>query len=379
MNGKLTLSFSVATFIAAVGLMFFLADVRDRLDRVEKEVAAQGAPAEAPRTRGAVPPAGDEGAESGEREGNILDSKDPLEKLDWLIEKAEESDTDAYDFYSDLSQEQYKIKRALAQLKTTVMRILQGLRDSGDFPGLAPDLPAHRAPLTAENLQKYKEDAEKFGIRVEEGKVTARGILNGRQDRAYPIEYFMTRFPDAGHETLVHLMGTATVEDFKDPPYPSLEGLATALYKALLAAGFEEGEGSHPDPDSPDPRAPQWVLATGDTVYLYVRYEEDGETKLARATDWVIDPATGSPLPHDCFKFTGSLRIEHPDTGEEVLLAEPRGFLVSVFPDRAAMVEVALKTAVNNNYQYNWPRLPKHDMATPLYVDLIFSRTPLEK
>ena len=33
MNGKLTLSFSVATFIAAIGVMFFLSDVRGRLAR----------------------------------------------------------------------------------------------------------------------------------------------------------------------------------------------------------------------------------------------------------------------------------------------------------------------------------------------------------
>ena len=158
---------------------------------------------------------------------------------------------------------------------------------------------------------------------------------------------------------------------------PNLEGLSTALYKAMLAAGFNEGEGSHPDPESPDPRAPRWVLATGDTVYVYVRYEVDGQPRLSRATDWVVDPATGTVLPEDSFKFTGSLRIEHPDTGEEMLLAEPRGLLVSVFPDRSALIEVALNTAVNNNYQYNWARLPPFKGDGFFYVDLIFSKKPL--
>jgi hypothetical protein len=323
---------------------------------------------------------GTPGGESEEaREGSPLDSKDPLVKLDWLIAKIEEMDGTAYDYYNDLAQEQYQLKRAVAQLKTAVLRILQGLRDSGDFPGLAPPLPAHKEPLTAETAKAFQEAAESFGIQVEPGRVTARGLLNAAQDKAYPIEYFMTRFPDAGHETLVHLIGTARIEDFAEPPYPSLEGLPTALYKALRAAGFEEGRGSHPDEDSPDPRAPRWVLATGDTVYIYVKYTEDGQPRTVRATDWVIDPKTGTTLPEDCFKFTGSVRIEHPDTGEEMLLAEPRGFLVSVFPDPAALVEVALESAVNNNYEYNWSRLPRHEPGKPFYVDLVFSKTPLER
>ena len=101
--------------------------------------------------------------------------------------------------------------------------------------------------------------------------------------------------------------------------------------------------------------------------------------RLARATDWMVDPETGQPLPEDCFKFTGSLRIEHPDTGEEMLLGERSGRLISVWPDRSALVEVALKSAVKNNYQYNWSRLPKQEGSGPFYVDLIFSKTPMKK
>ena len=33
----------------------------------------------------------------------------------------------------------------------------------------------------------------------------------------------------------------------------------------------------------------------------------------------------------------------------------------------------------NNNYQYNWSRLPKHAEGEPFYMDVIFSKTPLEK
>jgi hypothetical protein len=374
MNDKLLLSFTVATFVAALGVMWFLAGVRGRLDHVEQEVAAVRTATERPP---AAPLTG--GGKKGQGEVNPLETKDPVVKLDWLIEKLEEVDDNAYEYYNDTAQELYQTKRDLTRLRAVVLRILQGLRTSGDFPGMAPDLPEPQEPISAETAEKYRAEAERYGIRVEPGRVTARGLLNASQDKAYPIEYFMTRFPDAGHETLVHLIGSARVEDFSEPPFPDLGGLCTALYKALLAAGFSEGEPSHPDPESPDPQTPRWVLASGDKVYLYVRYEEDGQENLARATDWVIDPTTGAPLPEDSFRFTGSTRVEDPNTGEPILLAEPRGFLVSVFPDHAALIEVALETALKNNYQYNWSRLPKHPGNGPFYVDLIFSKTPLKK
>ena len=40
----------------------------------------------------------------------------------------------------------------------------------------------------------------------------------------------MTRFPDAGHETLVHLLGRAKFEDGREPPDPS-------LYSRLVQGG----------------------------------------------------------------------------------------------------------------------------------------------
>ena len=43
MHGKLTLSFTLATFIAAIGLLFFLSDVRKRLVKVERDLMAREA------------------------------------------------------------------------------------------------------------------------------------------------------------------------------------------------------------------------------------------------------------------------------------------------------------------------------------------------
>jgi len=374
MNGKLTLSFAVATFIAAIAALFFISEVRNRLTRVERELAAPASTSHAAPPATAASPAGDAPGEGQPPSATGTDRQ----KLDWLIQKLDEVDTRVYEGIVDLEQTLYEIKRQVDTVQGVSRRVLDGLRQSGNFKGFVSSLPEPRKPLTIEQRKEYKAEAARFGFQVEEGRVTARGLLNGAQDKAYPIEYFMTRFPDAGHETLVHLMGKATIEEFKEPPFPDLTGLCTAFYKGLLAAGFQQGEGSHyeRDPTGPDD-VPPWVLATGDTVHVYVRWQEDGQTKLARASDWVIDPTTKSPLPEDCFRFTGSMRVEKRETGDEMLLAEGNGFLMSVYPDRSALIEVALASARNNNYIYNWSRLPKHDDTKPFYIDLIFSKTPL--
>ena len=376
MNDKLTLSFSVATFIAAIGLLFFLSDVRNRVAHLEREHPAPATPADTPAPKPAPGPAGGADAPI-----DPLATQDPVKKLDWIIGKLEEIDTRVYEGVVDLESELYQQKREVDKIKVLARRLLDGLRQSGDYPGLQSSLPEPRKPLTIEQRKEYKAEAERWGIQVEDGQVVARALLNGAQDKAYPVEYFMTRFPEAGHETLVHLMGKATLEDFAEPPYPNLQGLSTALYKALLAAGFEQGEGSHPEGEPKAPGEPvPWVMASGDTVYMVARWTDDeGQVQRARATDWVLDPETKSTLPEDCFKFTGSARVEHRETGDEMLLAEARGFIVSVYPDRAAMIEVALESAARNNYAYNWSRLPSHDGSKPFYIDLIFSKTPLTK
>ena len=366
MHGKLTLSFTVATFIAAIGLLFFLSEVRQRLAKVERDLQAREAVEAQPKR----PAAGTE---------DPLATKDVQKKLDWMIEKLEEVHTQVYEGVIDLESEMYQVRQDLGRVKIRVSRILEGLRESGDFSGFQSSLPEPKKPLTMEQRKAYKAEAEAWGIKVKDGVVVARGLLNGEQDRAYPIEYFMTRYPEAGHETLVHLLGNASLEDWAEPPFPNLTGLVTALYKGLLAAGFTEGKFSHPEREAKEPfEQVPWVLATGDSVYMYVRWKDaDGKLAFARATDWMLDPKTEAVLPEDCFKFTGSLRVEHRETGDEMLLSEARGFVVSAYPDRAALIEVALQSVIGGHLAYNWSRLPKHEEGKPFYVDLVFAREPL--
>ena len=373
MNGKLALSFAFAAVILAAGGLYA---VFYRMGALEDRVAGLSA-ASAGRAPPKVVP---DPRKHDEAQDDVLASKDPLAKLDHLVDALGKVDGQLYDYYTDLSSDVHALKREVAQIEATLRQVIQGLGrpGAGGLPGIGWALAPREAPLDEATKKAYLEAAAAAGVNVEEGRVTVRGFLNFSPNRAMPIEHFMTRYPEAGHETLVHLIGKRSLEELRENPYGALKGLPTALYKGMVAAGFREGVGSHPEPTSDPREKPRWVLATGDVVYVACRYERGGATHVARATDWVIeDPAKGALLPADCLRFTGSARADDPDTGEPVLAAEMGGLLVSVWPTPQALVEVALPSALENVYTYNSARIPPEEGKGILYLDVIFSRTPV--
>ncbi len=388
MNGKLNLTFSVATFIAAIGLLLSQRCMNERLNRVEQVVQKDGGGrpvgAYGPRTNPAGTRYPDEPDENGGEDEvgdgdyvDPIDVRDPLVKLDYLIEKIREMEDDNFESYSDLSQDLIAIKREIGYLKSSQRRLIRGLASGGGLAGFAPTLPKLGTPIDGGMREKFMKEAAAHGVKVEEGRVSVRGFLNMSPRTNMPIEFFVTRYPESSHETLVHLVGDKSPAVVNENPYRALAGLPTAVYKGMLAAGFEQGMFSRPDPDS-DPQDPKWLLATGDTVYVYLKYENDEGVHVARATDWVIDPSTGTVLPHDCFKFGGSMRHDDFETGEEALLSESRGLIVTVWPNAGAIVEVALQSSLLNNYQYNFERIPELNRETELFLEVIFSKEPLD-
>ena len=283
MPAKLLLSFAVATFIAALASVWVLAEVRRpggvagglrrhpargrpggavRRPRLHgpqgpacpgaRPRGEPGAPFPAPRAA----PAGAEDVPPSGEAPSPLESRDPLVKLDHLIKKADELSNDAYDVATTTySGDLMALKREMRQLKAMLATVLQGLAAGRPGAGLSLGwgLPPRGAPLDGAKAKAFVEEADRHGIAVEAGRVTAKAMLNISPNKQMPIEYFITRFPESGHETLVHLVGSRTMDDLAKDPVGGLRGLGTALYKALLAAGFHEGEGSRPDPDSTDP------------------------------------------------------------------------------------------------------------------------------
>jgi hypothetical protein len=372
MAGKLALSFALAALIVAIGGFFAvlgrLDDLRERVDARDRGGAAR---TDTVRRDDDLP-----FEEASEEEPGPGD--DPARQIAWLVEAVQRVQDDAYDYYSDTSSDLHALKREVGKIEGMLRKVVQGITGPGTaFPGVGWGLAARGEPLDDQVRQAYRAEAERHGVMVEEGRVTVRGFLNLSPDATMPIEYYMTRYPVLGHETLVHVVGKRSFEEIQEDPWGALQGLPTAIYKGMIVAGFREGEAAHPDPES-DPRNPTWVLATGDVVHVYARWDEEDGPRLAPASDWVIeDPESGATIPPGSFRFTGSQRAEDRETGEEVLTAELSGVVVSVWPSRSALVEVALESALTNSYAYNFSKIPKHRAEGPRYLDIVFSKTPL--
>ncbi len=261
---------------------------------------------------------------------------------------------DLYDYYTEIMGDLNDVKRSSKQSHAATRSVLQALAKEGQplgTWGLAPPGDALAEPALAD----YRKHAEMFGVRVAPGLVEVRGFLNMSPKTYMPIEYFVTRWPENSHETLVHVTGPVKVDG--NLSADRLRGLPTAIYKALVAAGFKQGEST--GMDASDPEKPKWVAPTGDVVYVGVRYALRGKTHLARATDWIVDPKAGGVLPEDCFRFTGSRRAEDFETGDEMLSAEASGLVVAVYERLPALVEIALPSVLAGDYRYNYARIPK--------------------
>lgn len=350
--------------LGTANLLFLVAAaflVRGRLERIESRI--DGVEAKKEPRRDAPPRSATGPTRGGAVEGSATDgdaaappAAGGATDAEVLKRLAKLSD-DAYDYYDRLAADVHEIKRTGKQVDANVRRMKSFLTAPGQPAGEWALFPADK-PLTPEATEIYRRDAAGWGVKVEEGRVEVRGFLNMSPWTTMPIEYFVTRWPEAGHETLLHVLGPAPVDDALTPD--RLKGLVTSIYKGLVLAGFKQGAHSRLDPPAPgEPDRPRWVAPTGDVVYVGVRYQLRGEVHVARATDWVIDPSTRAVLPEDAFRFTGSLRQDDHDSGDEQLTAEAGGIVVSVYNDPNAVLEIALASNLDNRYQYHHARIPK--------------------
>src|SRR5687767_13693665 len=157
MNGKLLLSFAVATFIAALASVWVLADVRRRLDALERGPAAAPERRAAPRAAADPEPTGMQGPRDLPLEEKPADvppagpaddpavSTDPLVKLNYLIEKINRVSDELYDAMSEQSSSTMDLNREVRYLKQMVKNIAQALKSSRGAAGfgITDDLAPH--------------------------------------------------------------------------------------------------------------------------------------------------------------------------------------------------------------------------------------------
>ena len=123
-----------------------------------------------------------------------------------LEKKVQKLSEDAYDQYSELMGDIHQIKQTTKQTQSAVRNLAQQIAKPGSAAGAWGLAPA-KAPLTPELLAGYRAESESYGVKIEAGRVEVRGFLNMSPNTAMPIEYFVTRWPESGHETLVHVLG----------------------------------------------------------------------------------------------------------------------------------------------------------------------------
>lgn len=347
--------------------------VGSRLDRLEQTTDRRVTALEGGRP-GAGRSSGTD-ARSADRDGDKPEP--PAGTLASVEKRLTKLSDDSYDQYSEIMGDLHELKRTSKQLLSAVRGLAQAVAKPGQPIGawtLAAPATATATP-SAEVLAAYRDAAIAAGVKVEPGRVEVRGFLNMSPNAAMPIEYFVTRWPESGHETLVHVLGPAVMNEELSPE--RLRGVVTGLYKGLVAAGFVEGQNSGYEAGQ-NPEKPTWVPPTGDTVYVGVRYSLHGKVHVARATDWVVDPAARSVLAPDCFRFAGSRRQEDFETGDEQLTSEAGGLVVSVYRNPTSMIEIAAPSNLNDNYRYNDARIPKPLIAIvgrhEAHLDLVRDR-----
>ena len=119
--------------------------------------------------------------------------------------------------------------------------------------------------------KEFKAQCARYRIEFSEGLVSAVGEIVYRGGG--PCEYLVSVFPTKGHETIVLLDDGPPPPD-RRRPRRYVEGLATNLNNAFLAAGFKPGTPLDWDPETGEVFPPK-----GETVHIYAEWK-DGEEPL---------------------------------------------------------------------------------------------------
>ncbi len=239
---------------------------------------------------------------------------------------------------------------------------LAGFADEGDEKSQPVDL----GKVLRESKEFAKECA-KYKITWEEGRVTSLGEIVHRGGG--PCEYLVGIYPSKPHETIVLLDdGPWTGKGRRPRVY--VEGLATNLNNAMLAAGFEKGS-----PFSWDPKTREVFPPKGETVHVYCEWKDKADKEhRVRMSDWLWNHKRIQIMGPGQFVFTGSsIYDEGPPTNRKWLGAEMDGLIVAVLATTTALIDHT-EDGENGVYEAVAIRIP--EIGTR--VKVVLSRKELE-
>jgi hypothetical protein len=236
------------------------------------------------------------------------------------------------------------------------------------LPALGQEKPVDLKRVLRES-KEFAEKCKQFQITWEDGLVRAVGEIAYRGGG--PCEYLVNVAPAKAHETIV-LVDSGPWDEEQRRPRRQLDGLATVLNNAFIAAGFPKGKPFDWDRETGEVFPPQ-----GETVYIYAEWKgEDGKVTRARMCDWLWNYRTIDVMQPGRFVYTGSTMIdEGPPDHKKWFGAEIDRLLVATLNTSTALLDNTDEGSLDNGtYEAIALRIPPIGTR----VTVIFSRKVLE-
>lgn len=222
--------------------------------------------------------------------------------------------------------------------------LVAALEGRGELGSGGPPQPPELDWTQPELFDAAQRAAETVGITLsrDEVRVPARLVL-----REGILEYFAVLKGGKEHEALVSLVGN--LQD--DQRRPAEFG--AKLNNAIQALGFRRGKPIRFTPNGTRP-------AEGETVYLFVEWQEDGETVVVRAEDLVWDRVRDRPMPRDSWVYVGSSWVEGDTEGELEFAADLTAEAVATYSAVNTIVDTVAPGAQDDTvFLVATPRIPQ--------------------
>lgn len=275
-------------------------------------------------------------------------TREALERVEASSAKfgeAAEQLTSMEDTLSKLEAEQGLVEDEISRLARKIDGVVSTLEGRGTAQEQQEEPEPPQIDWTQPQLfEKAKSSCAEYGIEVtkDEVRVPARFVI-----REGAIEYFAVLKGGKEHETLISLRGNLA-PDVRRP-----HDFGARLNNAVQAIGFKRGKAVKYLPTG---RVPP----EGETAYLFIEWQEKGETVLARAEDLVWDRIDEQPMEHGKWIYVGSALVHGQDPNMPTFAADLEGEAVATYNSPYTIFDNAARYGDDDTvYLAATPRIPE--------------------
>ncbi len=241
------------------------------------------------------------------------------------------------DEWEFLVQDVQKLITFVGELKGAVEMSMGENLDSG--PPQPPPLDWTEPAL----YEAARKGAETVGVTLgnDEVRIPAKLVM-----REGLLEYFAVLKGGKEHEALVGLVGNTPADERRPPEF------AAKLNNAIQALGFTRGRPIRLTARGTSP-------AEGEPIYLFVEWEADGETHLARAEDLIWNRVENRPMQRGRWVYVGSSFVED-EPGSVVFAADLTAEFAATYSSMTTIVDnITAGAADDTVFIAATPRIPE--------------------